>query len=233
MRRNIGIVFLSLLFAAVGVICLMTGRIERRMGIALEDMAVLDFSDPQAEYALLQQDLQKLPWANESRLKEIRERRATIQYWQGNYTDLVEFARKPPGDGEPADPDLQLLAANATYRTAQKGPQDKATVLQNLDNAVRAYAEALRVGNERPDTAYNYELMVKMRAELAAGKRKGLPEGPTIDDTSDAAMHGDLGEPPKDMKVEQFQIRIPMDAKDFKSSQEQTAGRGQQRKRRG
>ena len=46
-------------------------------------------------------------------------------------------------------------------------------------------------------------------------------------------MHGDPGEPPKDMKVEQFQIRIPMDPKEIKNSQEQTAGTGQQRKRKG
>ena len=38
-------------------------------------------------------------------------------------------------------------------------------------------------------------------------------------------MHGDPGEPPKDMKVEQFQIRIPMDPKEIKQSQEQAAGR--------
>ena len=41
------------------------------------------------------------------------------------------------------------------------------------------------------------------------------------------------GEPPKDMKVEQFQIRIPMDPKEIKNSQEQAAGTGQQRKRKG
>ena len=39
-------------------------------------------------------------------------------------------------------------------------------------------------------------------------------------------MHGDPGEPPKDMKVEQFQIRIPMDPKEIKQSQEQAAGTG-------
>ena len=229
MKRIVGVIILALLLAVVGVVSLMAGRIERRMGVALEDMAVLDFADPQAEYAVLQQDLQKLPWANASRLQEIRARRAALEYWQGDYGDLVAMAQKPAQDGEPVDPDLQLLAANASYRAAQRGPQDKVTVLQNLDNTIRAYAEALRAGSDRPDAAYNYELAVRMRDELVAGKRKGLPSGPTIDDTSDAAMHGDLGEPPKDMKVEQFQIRIPMDAKDFKSSQEQTAGRGQQR----
>ena len=60
-----------------------------------------------------------------------------------------------------------------------------------------------------------------------------MPEGLVVDDKTDANMHGDPGEPPKDMKVEQFQIRIPMDPKDFRSSQDQTAGTGQARKRKG
>jgi hypothetical protein len=75
---------------------------------------------------------------------------------------------------------------------------------------------------------------VRLRAELAAGKRKGLPTG-EIDNVekSDANMHGDPGEPPKDQKAEQFQIRIPMDPKDLKSKEDTSAGTGQQRKRRG
>ena len=46
-------------------------------------------------------------------------------------------------------------------------------------------------------------------------------------------MHGDPGEPPKDMKVEQFQIRIPMDPKEIKQSQEEAAGTGAARRKRG
>ena len=95
------------------------------------------------------------------------------RYWQGDYGDLVELAAKPAQGEEPADPELQLLAANAAYRVAQRGPQDKTTVLKNLDAAIRDYLEALRAGNERPDAAFNYELAVRIREELANGKRKG------------------------------------------------------------
>ena len=54
-------------------------------------------------------------------------------------------------DADPIDPEMRLLAANALYRVAQRGPQDRATLLRNLDAAIRAYNEALRAGIERPD----------------------------------------------------------------------------------
>jgi hypothetical protein len=60
-----------------------------------------------------------------------------------------------------------------------------------------------------------------------------MPNAQVDETKSDPNMHGDPGEPPKDMKVEQFQIRIPMDPKEIKNSQEQAAGTGQQRKRKG
>ena len=236
MKRSLGIIVFAVLLAMAGVVALAAGRFERRMAVAQEDMAVLDFSDPQQEFAALEQDLAKLPWRPGTTLKEIKKHEAELQYWQGDYDSLVDIAKAPPAqdsESSAVDPELLLLAGDASFRAAQRGPQDKATVLRNLDGVIHAYAEALRAGSDRPDAAFNYELAVKLRAELSNGKRKGMPAGPETADKTDANMHGDPGEPPKDMKVEQFQIRIPMDPKDFRSSQDQTAGTGQVRKRKG
>jgi hypothetical protein len=236
MRNAIGIVVLALLLVIAGGAALAAGRFERRMAVAQEDMAVLDFSDPRQEFATLEGDLAKLPWTPRATLNEIKKHEAELEYWQGSYDHLVEIARTPPAqdtDTPAVDPEVLLLAGNAAFRAAQHGPQDKATVVRNLDVVIHSYAEALRAGVERADAAFNYELAVKLRAEIAGGKRKGMPEGPALDDKTDANMHGDPGEPPKDMKVEQFQIRIPMDPKDFRSQQDQTAGTGQVRKRKG
>jgi hypothetical protein len=233
-KRSVGLLLAIIALVVVGLTTMVVGMYDRRMAIAQEDMVVLDFADPQQDYAKLQQDLEKWPWFSRRPLDEIRKRRALLQYWEGEYGDLVDLARVSSVSNDPVDPELQSLAANALYRVAQHGPQDKATVLRNLDQAIKAYAEALRAGSERPDTAFNYELAVRMRDEIANGKRKaGLPN-PQVDETkSDPNMHGDPGEPPKDMKAEQFQIRIPMDPKEIKNSQEQAAGTGQQRRRRG
>ena len=235
MRRSVPIIIGILFLVVVGVASLMAGRFERRMAIAQEDMAVLDFADPQADYAALEQDIEGLPLVSERPLREIRRRRALLQYWQADYADLVEVARtaNEAEDADSIDPEMRVLAANALYRVAQRGPQDRPTLLKNLDAAIRAYNEALRAGVARPDVAFNYELVVRLREEVGAGKRKALTNVKTDDTESDPNMHGDPGEPPKDMKVEQFQIRIPMDPKEIKQSQEQAAGTGAARRKRG
>src|SRR5947207_1502534 len=209
MRRSIGMVAIAVLLAIAGAAALAAGRFERRMAVAQEDMAVLDFADPKQAFAALEQDLAKLPWTPRATLNEIKKHEAELQYWQGDYASLVEIAKAPPApDSERAavDPELLLLAGNASFRAAQHGPQDKASVIRNLDGVIHSYAEALRAGIDRPDAAFNYELAVKLRAEIAGGKRKGMPEEGSVDDKTDSKMHGDPGEPPKDMKVEQFQI---------------------------
>ena len=235
MKRSAGIIAAVVLLVLIGVAALMAGRFERRMAIAQEDMAVLDFVDPQADYAALEQDIEGLPLVSERPLREIRRRRAMLQYWQADYADLVEVARTAAEaeDADSIDPEMRVLAANALYRVAQRGPQDRATLLRNLDAAIRAYNEALRAGMERPDIAFNYELAVRMREEVGAGKRKALTSAKPDDTQSEPNMHGDPGEPPKDLKVEQFQIRIPMDPREIKQSQEQAAGTGAPRRKRG
>jgi len=235
MRRSVSILIGILFLAAVGVVSLMAGRFERRMAIAQEDMAVLDFADPQADYAALEKDLAGIPLVSERPMKEIRRRRAMLQYWQADYADLIQVARtaNEAEDADSIDPEMRVLAANALYRVAQRGPQDRMTLLRNLDAAIRAYSEALRAGIERPDIAFNYELAVRMRDEVGAGKRKVLTSAKTDDTQSEPNMHGDPGEPPKEMKVEQFQIRIPMDPREIKQSQEEAAGTGAPRRKRG
>jgi DNA-binding XRE family transcriptional regulator len=235
MKRSAGIIAAVVLLLLVGAAALVAGRFERRMAIAQEDMAVLDFVDPQADYAALEGDMAGIPVVSERPLREIRRRRAMLQYWQADYADLVEVARtaNDAEDADAIDPEMRVLAANALYRVAQRGPQDRATLLKNLDAAIRAYNEALRAGVTRPDVSFNYELAVRMRDEIGAGKRKVLTTAKTDETQSDPNMHGDPGEPPKEMKVEQFQIRIPMDPKEIKQSQEQAAGTGAPRRKRG
>jgi hypothetical protein len=235
MKRSAGIVAAIIVLVLVGIAALMAGRFERRMAIAEEDMAVLDFVDPQADYAALEEDLEGIPLVSERPLREIRRRRAMLQYWQRDYAELVDVARTATDaeDADAIDPEMRVLAANALYRVAQRGPQDRATLLKNLEAAIRAYNEALRAGVARPDIAFNYELAVRMRNEVGAGRRKVLTTVKPDDEQSDPNMHGDPGEPPKEMKVEQFQIRIPMDPREIKQSQEQAAGTGAPRRKRG
>jgi hypothetical protein len=232
---RLGSVIAIMLLLLLGGVLFTAGTFERRMAIAQEDMAVLDFADPQAEYTALETRLEGMPFIGDGPRREIRLRRAMLQYWQADYADLIEVTRaaRDSDDAADLDPEMRVLAANALYRVAQNGPQDRATLLRNLEAAIRAYSDALRAGGNRPDVAFNYELAVRMRDEIGANKRKALGNVQVGDEQSEPNMHGDPGEPPKDMKVEQFQIRIPMDPREIKQSQEEAAGTGAARRKRG
>src|SRR5215210_9513446 len=93
MKRSFAVILVVILLAVFGMLALLAGLYERRMAIAQEDMVVLDFDDPQVDYASLQQDLEKWPLVSRRPLDEIRKRRALLQYWQGDYGDLAEIAR--------------------------------------------------------------------------------------------------------------------------------------------
>jgi hypothetical protein len=154
MRRSLGIIAAVLLLAAVGTACLLAGFVERRMAIAQEDMAVLDFVDPQADYIALEADLERFPWVSRGPLREIRQRRAMLQYWQGDYADLVEVARvasQATSGDEPIDPETQILAANALYRVAQRAPQDHPRLLRRLARRQRASRRRVQFRTGRQD----------------------------------------------------------------------------------
>ncbi len=67
MRRSLSIIFVILGLLAVGGVCLAAAMYERRMAIAQEDMAVLDFADPEADYADLEQTLERIPFLPNAR----------------------------------------------------------------------------------------------------------------------------------------------------------------------
>src|SRR5262245_4777491 len=101
MRRSLGILVGVVFLAIVGLLTLVAGMYERRMAVAQEDMVVLDFDDPQVEYAALQDDVAKWPLVSRRPLEEIRRRRALLQYWKGEYGDLVELSRTSSQSDQP------------------------------------------------------------------------------------------------------------------------------------
>ena len=110
------------------------GMFERRMAIAQEDMAVLDFADPQAEYAVLQQDLAKWPWVSRRPLEGDPQAAGAAAVLAGRLRRSRRVSRASVAvETSRSIRNCRMLAANALYRVAQHGPQDKATVLKNLD----------------------------------------------------------------------------------------------------
>ena len=102
MRRAVPILVVVVVLIVMGGV-LSAGLFERRMAIAQEDMAVLDFADPQIEYAKLEEEIAGVPLISDGALKDIHRRRAMLQYWQGDYKDLIEVARSPANEDDGRD----------------------------------------------------------------------------------------------------------------------------------
>lgn len=226
MTRGIGVAVTALLLALAGGAALAAGMYERTLAAAQADMASLGLDESLGGYVGLSEQLGRLPWLPPGAGGAIVAGQTELQYWRSDYRPLAEVAGLVGREGGASEAALQLLAANAVYRQAQLGPQDRATVLRNLDAAVRGYAEALRMGAQSPDAAYNYEFVVRLRSEITSGKRRRLPE-PTADGPLHAGrMHGLPGGPPKAEGTQPFKIRIPRDARGLEQSPAEAAGTG-------
>lgn len=232
MRRAAMVVGAAIALVVMGIGCLAFGMIQRRIAIAQEDIAVFDFSDPQREYAALEETLERVSWLTRGLLEEIGARRAELRYWQGDYS-IAQIGKGQTTPGASLGAELQLIVANALFRQAQRGPQDRTTLLKNMDAVVRAYGETVKAGNGDRTVTFNYEFVTRLRDEIGAGKRKTLPRPPTEGMSGDADMHGTPGAPPKEMQADQFKIRVPMDQKELQAIEDNQAGRGRVRQRKG
>ncbi len=223
MTRGLALALLSTALALAGGGSLVAGLHERALAAAQADMAALAFAASSAGYHSARSQLQALPWPPPTVAREIDTGLQALSYWLAEYRPLA--ARSSQGDAGAHAP-TQLRAANALYREAQSGPQDRVTVLRNLDAAVRAYAEALRLGAGAPEAAFNYELVVRLRAEVAAGRRRRLPELAAGEPMPGGRMHGRPGGPPDGELKREFLVRIPRDAHGMEQSPAEAAGTG-------
>lgn len=154
--------------------------------------------------------------------------RATAGYWRGRYAEVLDI------DRQEIDPDLLLIAANASFRASQREGGVGQAAVQRLDGVLQAYAAVLKAAPDQTDAAYNYELVARVRdgiARAVATKAKpeaqatapppstgasDLPAGPTL--------HGHPGAPPPEVKAEEFQIIAPMEFGDREAQPEPTPG---------
>lgn len=223
MTRGIALALSAIVAALAGGAGLVAGLHERALATAEADMAALALEASRGSYEAARRQIGALPWQPAAAAREIDAGQLALTYWLADYRPLA--ARSSQGEGA-ADPSTQLRAANALYREAQSGPQDRAIVLRQLDATVRAYAEALRLGADTPEAAFNYELCVRLRADIAAGRRRRLPEPSAGEPIPGGSMHGELGGPPDGAVNREFLVRIPRDAHGMEQSPAEAAGTG-------
>lgn len=160
-RRGLAAAALGLLAAAAAAF----GVVERRLAAAQHELAAANLAAAERGYARILAWTGRAPWALPGVRAEIAARRAAIRYWQGDHAALLdEHAGAPAGDAA-----LRLVVAAAAYRAGQRPDAAAGAVLDSLDRAIALHAALLEDGAGGADAAFNYELLVRRRAALAAG----------------------------------------------------------------
>jgi hypothetical protein len=217
MKSVVAPLVVAVVLALAGTGFWLAGQTETRLADAHKRLATLQYSEAAAASDEVEQSIgleRRLPVVGPQTDLEVRDLRAEARYWRTDYAALAP-QRDAAGSLTETNPALQLVSANAAFRTTQQA-DNRLDAVRRLDTVVKTYADVLRNGGGQVDAAYNYELAVRARDALAKPRAAApkaapkpqatvgeadLPEGPTL--------HGKPGGPPPAVNMNQFKIVIP------------------------
>jgi len=161
--------------ALIGSVCFVAARLDRDMAHAQQNISALKYDEADQTFANVERYFyyaSRLPWVGNGPVNDVRTRRASLRYWQGQYGAI---APEQPADNI----GLQLVAANAAYRAGRLEAKDRQSTLQAVDAGIQAYTSVLRNSTRQEDAAYNYEYLVRTRDEILQSRgMPRLPKGP-------------------------------------------------------
>ena len=228
MKGLVGFLIAAVLLVLAGMVGLRVASYEQTMAAAEKDLATLRYaeaSDKLAEAAEYAESVRWLPGQSDRAARDLRARQASAQYWQRQYSALLPRDADPVGAVEGQDVSLQVVVANGLYRAGQQRATTKETSTQALDEAITGYLTVLKSENWDERAAYNYEYLVRLRADLAKGKGKApAPE------QQDASL-GTAGAPGKTADMKKFEVYIPLEGEERNQAAE--AGKATPNKRKG
>lgn len=224
----------ALLLIAVATWLTVTGLTERRLAEADRALVTDDLSRAAGIFTVLRTRLQpteRVPWLLRDTRAEIEAGHARTRYWRGEHTVLV--AEYPDLGSEVVrnSPLLQVTVANAHIRVmAADAGNDRPALLNSLDRAIGLYQQVLHNTGGHRNAAYNYELLVRWRDEIAAGE-----EVPALAQKAPVGTPGSSGEDEMDMlgDMNDIQIYVPSDMLGRESTDEPTIGSDAPIRRRG
>ena len=216
MKSVVAPLVFAVVLALAGTGFWLAGQTETRLADAHKRLATLQYSEAAAASDQVEQSSgleRRLPVVGPQSELEVRDLRAEARYWRTDYASLAP-QRDAAGSLIETNPALQLVSANAAFRTTQQAA-DRLDAARRLDTVVKTYADVLRNGGGQADAAYNYELAVRARDALAkpraAPKAAPKPQAP-VEDTDlpeGPTLHGKPGGPPPAVNMNQFKIVIP------------------------
>jgi hypothetical protein len=195
----------------------MAGRLEQSVAQAQQNLTTLDYEGAEEKLTHAEQYLEYasyIPGVSNRALNGVRARKAWLHYWQRQYGAIVPRSDDPMGSLPRDNPELQLVVADALYRSAQaqasERQNDRQSVLQSLDTGIKAYLVVLRNSTDNSDAAYNYEYLLQLRGAVLAGN--GKPKGG--DTGEETNPHGQPGGVPQHSDMNDFKIQIPLEPRE-------------------
>ena len=227
MRAAFKYLVTALILGGIAAAVAAAGRLDRRLARAEQQIATFAFDDADAAYAELESSLGvagALPWAFGGSRADVETRRAALRYWRGEYAGLLaDYADASPDVSR--NPALQFVLANAAARAALDPEADREQVLRALDGAIDVYLGVLQESPGHLDAAYNYEYLLRLRADIASGAE--IPDPPR-------SQHGREGESPERGELEEMEIYVPVQRDvDPEMDESPTLGAGDRIRKRG
>lgn len=228
-RTALSYLVVTILAGAMAIVLLLAARVERRIALADRQLATLNLSRAARAYDEVADSLSvtgRIPWLLRGTRDEVTVRQAAVRYWRGDYALLTADYTSADSPSMAGNLDLQFVVANADYRSELRRPESRELALGMIDHAVSVYARLLESNEPHVDAAFNYELMVRLRNQVAGGgeiPEFSLPPAP-----------GSEGENMEADELEDIQIYVPADTVfELNSTDDPTVGDGAPIRRRG
>ena len=229
MKAIAGLLGGALVLALLGGAALAAARYERHMADAQQQTST-------AQYVSASESLETaegylgyaswLPGIGDDAAREISARKAALQYWQRDYDAIVPPQPEPVAAVDETNVDLQFIVANAAFRSNPARAKDREGLVQALNEAAAGYLTVLKNDRWHEDAAYNYEYVIRLRDEVAKGRRQA-PE-PKEDD----GEFGESGAPSDATNSSGFKIYIPLQGEE-RTPEGGEAGKASARDRKG
>src|SRR5215467_300233 len=213
MKGITGYLLGAIALALVGAALMAAGSLDRDLATAQEHVVAQKYGDVEAVYETAEKYYDyagHLPGVGDGPANDIRAKHATLHYWQKDYAAAIPQQTDPIGSVAQDNTDLQLVIANAVFRTAQSKMKDKESTIAALDQGIAAYVAVLKNAPRNEDAAFNFEYLVRLRDEIDKGKRKPGPQELVLKGPDGAA-----GAPPQiDSSMSDFKIYIPLESQE-------------------
>jgi len=211
-------IVLAVVLFVVGAACWSEAQLTRRVAEAHRRLATLHY-DGDDDIGNAGRLWNRLPWPAGSSEGDVQRHRATVSYWLSRYDSLTDRSLAT-GARALTDPQMLLMAANASWRAVPPPATDPRATAARLDAVSQAYADVLRRGQSAADAAFNYEFVSSVRDALAKatlskrqpvkGKTVEKPEHASVDLPAGPTVHGRPGGPPEGTDMGDFQTISPM-----------------------